>query len=663
MQIPLIAEQGKGYSSPLNAVSTINLYPVADPGGKQKVALYGTPGCEEWVNSVPVAQPDTDASKWDTAVSASGQATYTNSDRQMTSAGGPHTWVNARATVSRDEGLRYFEVYSSSYGSGNVVGVCTAGQIMSSDTSPSTANGGNCWGASGTNVRWSTIPGTGALPGGSGGSITRGVAINFASGKMWFSVDGVWVGDPVAGTGESFNTLIAGTLYPATWHAPASTTLLRLRTDELSYPPPTGYSAWATGSSGGITPQDGPIRGCVELNDVGYYVAGNAFLSVDTLGNYTQHGLIDEGTNPVNVETNGQQVAVCDGQSLWIYDITTEVFAQITDPDFPGAASFAVLDGYGLFNKPTTGQFYITGLLDFTTVDALDFATAESVPDDLVRVFANGGKAWLFGKRSIEPWVNTGDELFPFAPVGNVRIQRGIAGVNAVTECDGVPCFLGDNRIFYRLDGYTATPISKEDVEFNVGRMATVNDCIAMSYTQEGHLFCAFKFPTEGVTWVWDVGTGLWHQRKTGDASWRANCMMKLGNRQLLGDDSTPRLLEVRTDLYEDDGAEMVAEHVLPAVWDDNTKIAHSVLEVDFESGIGSVTGSDPSVVLDWSDDGGRTWSNFLTRKLGKIGNYLYRAIFTRLGSSEQRNYRIRISDPVKRVITGVGLNRQDKGR
>lgn len=662
MQIPLIAEQGKGYSLPLNAVSTINFYPVADPGGKQKIALYGTPGCEQWLpaEGSPIVTPS--ASKWDRAVSTS-EGLFTNSDATMEAQVGTLLYDCAKTDVGRSTSKRYFETLEFTVGGAVCSGVCAAGVDTTLGAGPDTAVGGGTWTLATNGFALSNL---GAIPGNFSPALTNPSvlmhAVDFATGKYWFGRNGVWTGDPVAGTGAVY-TSVTGTVYPATFIGFPGICTIRQNATEFTYSVPSGFIPWSDPEFNGVLAVDGGVRGCLELNDVGYFVAGNVFYVCDTEANVTQVGAIDTGDTPVNIETNGQQVVVCDGSSLWIYDITTEVFAQITDSDFPGAASFAVLDGYGLFNKPGTGQFYTTALLDFTSVDALDFATAESAPDDLVRVFANGGKAWMFGKRSIEPWSNTGDELFPFAPVGNVRIQRGIAGLNAVTECDGVPCFLGDNRIFYRLDGYTATPISKEDVEFNVGRMAVVDDCIAMSYTQEGHLFCAFKFPTEGVTWVWDVGTGLWHQRKSGDASWRANCMMKLGNRQLLGDDSTPRLLEVRTDLYEDDGAEMVAEHVLPAVWDDNTKIAHSVLEVDFESGIGSVTGSDPSVVLDWSDDGGRTWSNFLTRKLGKIGNYLYRAIFTRLGSSEQRNYRIRISDPVKRVITGVGLNRQDKGR
>ncbi len=50
MDFPFVGQQGEGYSSALNAIRTVNLYPVTDPAGKRPVALYGTPGSREFVS-------------------------------------------------------------------------------------------------------------------------------------------------------------------------------------------------------------------------------------------------------------------------------------------------------------------------------------------------------------------------------------------------------------------------------------------------------------------------------------------------------------------------------------------------------------------------------------------------------------------------------------
>jgi len=64
-----------------------------------------------------------------------------------------------------------------------------------------------------------------------------------------------------------------------------------------------------------------------------------------------------------------------------------------------------------------------------------------------------------------------------------------------------------------------------------------------------------------------------------------------------------------------------------------------------------------PYTMLQWSDDGDKTWSNELTASMGKIGEYNTRVIFRRLGATKRRIYRNTISEPVEVVITGAKLN------
>ena len=90
----------------------------------------------------------------------------------------------------------------------------------------------------------------------------------------------------------------------------------------------------------------------------------------------------------------------------------------------------------------------------------------------------------------------------------------------------------------------------------------------------------------------------------------------------------------------------------------DGKMIFHHQLEVFFESGVGLITGqgSDPQAMIQYSDDGGHTWSSELWRSAGKIGNYGWRAVWNRLASSRQRNYRLVVTDPVKWVVTEANL-------
>jgi hypothetical protein len=72
--------------------------------------------------------------------------------------------------------------------------------------------------------------------------------------------------------------------------------------------------------------------------------------------------------------------------------------------------------------------------------------------------------------------------------------------------------------------------------------------------------------------------------------------------------------------------------------------------EATFESGTGltSGQGSDPTVRMSFSDNGGRTFSSEFSRSLGKIGEYEHRSIWRRQGRIPvSRMIRLTITDPV----------------
>lgn len=76
------------------------------------------------------------------------------------------------------------------------------------------------------------------------------------------------------------------------------------------------------------------------------------------------------------------------------------------------------------------------------------------------------------------------------------------------------------------------------------------------------------------------------------------------------------------------------------------------------ESGVGLTLGqgSDPEIMMDVSDDGGRTWQALPNKKIGRIGEHQQRIIWPQLGSSFDRVYRGAISDPVKATIIDTQL-------
>ena len=60
-----------------------------------------------------------------------------------------------------------------------------------------------------------------------------------------------------------------------------------------------------------------------------------------------------------------------------------------------------------------------------------------------------------------------------------------------------------------------------------------------------------------------------------------------------------------------------------------------------------------PSAGLSMSKDGGKTWGGEHIRSMGKIGEHRKRMIWRGLGRAKDQVFKLRISDPVKKIILG----------
>jgi len=167
------------------------------------------------------------------------------------------------------------------------------------------------------------------------------------------------------------------------------------------------------------TAGNGPIRGEKDTA-VGraFAVSGNTLYEISSAGAATSRGTLNTSSGAVTFADNGLQLGICDKEDAYIFTYATNVFAQITDADFPSSVGgIDFIDGYFVVNENDTGKFYISAINNGSSWDALDFATAESSPDNLIRAFNFLGQLALFGKTTLELWRNTGDASFPFARI------------------------------------------------------------------------------------------------------------------------------------------------------------------------------------------------------------------------------------------------------
>ena len=195
-----------------------------------------------------------------------------------------------------------------------------------------------------------------------------------------------------------------------------------------------------------------------------------------------------------------------------------------------------------------------------------------------------------------------------------------------------------------------------------------MSDATAYTYQQDGHAFYVLNFPTGGTTWVYDVSTGVWHERayfSNGQFSrHRANCQCNFSGNIIVGDFENGNIYTFDLTTYADnDGAQkwLRSWRALPTGQNNLRRTAHHSLQLNCEVGTGlnSGQGSNPQVMLRWSDDGGHTWSNEHWTSMGAMGAYGQRAIWRRLGMTiklRDRVYEVSGTDPVKMDIIGAEL-------
>ena len=274
---------------------------------------------------------------------------------------------------------------------------------------------------------------------------------------------------------------------------------------------------------------------------------------------------------------------------------------------------------------------------------------------------------WLLGERTTEVWFNSGDVNFPMSRIQGAFIEHGCAATHSVCKLDNSVFWMGaDDKgrgMVFRAAGYVPQRISTHALEYAIGQYARVDDAIGWTYQQEGHAFYVLTFPTANATWCFDASTGLWHERAYRDASnalgrHRGNCHMVFAGKNIVGDWESGKLYALDLDTYTDNGDAIPRIRSCPHIANDLKRVFYAALQIDMETGVGLTDGqgSDPQAMLQWSDDGGFTWSNELWASIGKLGERKTRVRWRRLGKARDRVFQVTITDPVKVEIVGASL-------
>lgn len=351
----------------------------------------------------------------------------------------------------------------------------------------------------------------------------------------------------------------------------------------------------------------------------------------------------------ISVADNGIQLCFVDGTRGFVYHIVEDTLTEITSQEgFYPSNTVVFIDGYFVFNRAGTGQFFISELYG-TGTDPLDFASAESSPDDTLGIIAFSNQLWLFGQKTIEIWYNSGDNLFPFSRVSGGVLNRGCQAFDTIKKGATTLYFVGDDSIVYGIsaNSYVPQKLSSYAIEKNITGETLASGFVFFEY---GHEFYMLQLPNNEKTWCLDITTGLWHERRSTIIN---PIFLTPEQKRYIGKCNSNNFVGSRLDgkIYTFDNTSskennLVMQRIVTSspVFNNNEWLRCYSLEAIVEADMKD--NGKPLAILQWSDDGFK-WSDGVQMQIAQLGNYNKRFIARRLGRFRERSFRITITDDI----------------
>lgn len=407
------------------------------------------------------------------------------------------------------------------------------------------------------------------------------------------------------------------------------------------------------------------VRALIEFGNILYAIVDDKFyeITVDRVAQTatkTERGTLATTSGRISWDVNPTQIMIVAGDTGYVYAPASTTFTEITDPDFTGGTNVVFMDSYFIYNTPNASTIYATAINDGTSVDALDVTTAEKKPDKTVGLAVDKGELWVFGEKSIEIYFNAANPTgFPFSLRNGAAVDQGCAAAHSIVSVNNTLMWLDDRGYIVNIEGgYGIRTVSTEAINAEINKYPKIDDAFAYTYIESGHQFYVITFPSANKTWVYDLTLGAWHERASYDLDKGfmrhiGNCAIQHKRLNLLGGYNDGTIYIMDRDFLDDDGEEIRRLRTTQHFTVENKLVGIPEFELHIEAGRGLQTGqgSDPQIMMRYSNDGGIRWSHELWRSLGKVGEYGKRCRWNRLGSAREWIFEFSYSEPTEFVI------------
>jgi len=319
--------------------------------------------------------------------------------------------------------------------------------------------------------------------------------------------------------------------------------------------------------------------------------------------------------------------------------------------DSPACTHIASLGQYLIANDvgdPTRFKWSDIGEGAWTSWPSANATGADARPDNIIGIFENANRLYIFGEGSLQIYEVGSDATLPFDLIGSV--DTGLGAPYAVARMDQQLAYLDHRRRVVVGDGVASEPISGA-IEKDLRGLTTISDCHMYREEVGQQANLVVRFPTEARTFVYDLKGTKWRERTGYTAPFLTDYPVngytyrKVDNAHIVASTSaTGALYKLSTTSRQDLGGPLVCERTTG--WNEfgsaNRKRSNGLVLISRRGT--AAQGATPAAyeVRVQADDG--PWSPWEFVSVGEPQQYEQKRKIHKHGIFSRRRYGVRVS-------------------
>jgi hypothetical protein len=369
------------------------------------------------------------------------------------------------------------------------------------------------------------------------------------------------------------------------------------------------------------------------------------------------------------------QLMIQDTLAGYIFNLTTNTLSQISIAEFtdaegnicqyPGGKTLDYADGYFIV-ADDNGRVSFSEIGDGTAWPAFNFFTPTTSANKTKAAVMYREEVYCFGEETISIYINDG--VTPFSRQFRTTQYYGIEAPDSIAVHQSGVYFLGKSAIgsaeaFLMGADYSLTPLSFP-IDYLINKQNSADAEGFIQVGKDGQILYHLHFPQLKTTFVRDMTTGMWHERRSTrpfpdedgtnpQDMYRARNLVTFAGLTLSGDWWSGTIMYEDPTVSTDMGLIRRLERTSSILTNQLVYISVYKLEFDVNPGNGTTTGQgvNPVMMVSYSKDTGNTYEQPEMLQLGNLGQYDYRVVTGKLGTARNWVIHFAVTDPVDVIV------------